>query len=470
MSGSAGVIRSDSSRVLTRTSATAAVLAKAVMLSGNAQAQTAEPEEPTATTLPEIVVRGQAIYKPTNVESRQYTEPLRDVPQSVTVIPRALIEEQNAVSLRDVLRNVPGISMQAGEGGGGPGGDFLSIRGFNARNDVYIDNIRDFGGYSRDPFNIDQVEVVKGPASSYTGRGSTGGSVNLVSKAPSLDSSFYRSTLGIGTDGFKRFTFDLNQELTPLWEGRTVEPGDSSKAAKVTITEPFLKTSLRLNGMWTEGDVSNRNDVEYSRWGIAPSLAFGFGHDAKLTLSYFHLEQDNVPDYGIPWVPNTQAVLPSSFWNKPSPVDFDNFYGLLDRDKEEISTDIGTLRYDQKVGDSFSLRNTAPLRPDAPRLDHDCAALHRGRDRPKRGDQSSIPGARSDRHDHRGAVRYALQLRDLRRETRTHHRLRLRARNRGEQTARGGPRATRGSLPSRSAPAVPRRDQVHRRGEREHFG
>ena len=309
-------------------------------------------------TTSEIVVRGQAIYKPTTVDSRQYTEPLRDVPQSVTVIPRALIEEQNAVSLRDVLRNVPGISMQAGEGGGGPGGDFLSIRGFNARNDVYIDNIRDFGGYSRDPFNIDQVEVVKGPASSYAGRGSTGGSVNLVSKAASLDGSFYRSTLGIGSDAFKRFTFDVNQELTPLWEGRTVEPGDSGKAAKVTITEPFLKTSLRLNGMWTEGDVSNRNEVEYSRWGIAPSLGFGFGHDAKLTLSYFHLEQDNVPDYGIPWVPATQAVLPQSFWNKPSPVDFDNFYGLLDRDKEKISTDVGTLRYEQKAGESFSLRNT----------------------------------------------------------------------------------------------------------------
>jgi catecholate siderophore receptor len=357
MRGSAGAIRSDSARVLLRTSATAAAVAKAVMLSGNAQAQTADTEE-TATT-PEVVVRGQSVYKPANVESRQYTEPLRDVPQSVTVVPRALIEEQNAVSLRDVLRNVPGISMQAGEGGSGPNGDFLSVRGFNARNDIYIDNIRDFGGYSRDPFNVEQVEVVKGPASSYTGRGSTGGSVNLVSKATALDSSFYRSTLGLGTDGFKRFTFDINQELTPLWEGRTVENGDSSKGAKVSITEPFLKTALRLNGMWTEGDVSNRDEVEYSRWGIAPSLAFGFGHDAKLTLSYFHLEQDNVPDNGIPWVPATQAVLPRPFWNKPSPVDFDNFYGLLERDKEEISTDIGTLQYEQKVGDSFSLRNTA---------------------------------------------------------------------------------------------------------------
>jgi catecholate siderophore receptor len=340
-----------------RTSATAAALAKAVMFSGNAQAQTAETQEPAA-TMPEIVVRGEAPYKSLTIESRQYTEPLRDVPQSITVVPRALIEEQNAVSLRDVLHNVPGISMQAGEGGSGPNGDFLSIRGFNARNDIYVDNIRDFGGYSRDPFNVDQVEVVKGPASSYTGRGSTGGSINLVSKVPSFDSSFYCSTAGIGTDGFKRFTVDVNQELTPLWEGRTVENGDDGKA-KVVITEPFLKTSLRLNAMWTEGDVANRNEVENSRWGIAPSLGFEFGKDAKLTFSYFHLAQDNVPDNGIPWVPATQSVLPQKFWNKPSPVDFDNFYGLLGRDKEEISTDIGTLRYEQKVDDWFSLRNTA---------------------------------------------------------------------------------------------------------------
>ena len=327
-----------------------------MVLSGNAQAQEAGGDAPTA-TLPEIVVHGQVLYKPTTIESRQYTEPLRDVPQSVTVVPRALIEEQNAVSLREVLRNVPGISMQAGEGGSGPNGDFLSLRGFNARNDIYVDNIRDFGGYSRDPFNVEQVEVVKGPASSYTGRGSTGGSVNLVSKAAAFDSSFYRSTLGIGTDAFKRFTLDVNQELTPLWESRT--DGDASKGTAPEIIEPFLKTAVRLNAMWTKGDISNRNEVKYSRWGVAPSIAFGFGHDAKLTLSYFHLEQDNVPDNGIPWVPATQTVLPQQFWNKPAPVDFENFYGLLDRDKEKISTDMGTLRYEQKVGDEFSLRNTA---------------------------------------------------------------------------------------------------------------
>lgn len=363
--GLRSAVHADAS-LLRRTSATAAALANALIFSGNTEAQTLAPtprpspsssgESGAEASLPEIVVRGQALYKPTGLENPQYTEPLRDVPQSVTVVPRALIEEQNAVSLRDVLRNVPGISMQAGEGGSGPNGDFLSLRGFNARNDIYIDNIRDFGGYSRDPFNFEQVEVVKGPASSFTGRGSTGGYINLVSKAPSLDASFYRATLGGGTDDFRRFTMDVNQELTPLWEGH-IEGSDDGKG-NPRVIEPFLKSALRLNAMSTESDLSNRNEVENRRWGIAPSLAFGFGREAKLTLSYFHLEQDNIPDNGIPWVPATQSVLPRRYWNKPAPVDFDNFYGLLERDKEKVNVDQGTLRYEQKVGDFFSLRNT----------------------------------------------------------------------------------------------------------------
>ena len=76
-----------------------------------------------------------------------------------------MIEEQGATTLRDVLRNVTGISIQAGEGGV-PAGDNLTIRGFSARTDIFVDGVRDFGGYSRDPYNVEQVEVTKGPASS----------------------------------------------------------------------------------------------------------------------------------------------------------------------------------------------------------------------------------------------------------------------------------------------------------------
>src|SRR5688500_13838016 len=209
------------------------------------------------------------------------------------------MEQQNVTTLRDVLRNVPGISYQAGEGGV-PAGDNLSIRGFSARTDIFVDNVRDFGGYSRDPFNLEQVEVAKGPASSYAGRGSTGGSINLVSKRPTLD-PFYAGSFGVGTEDYKRLTLDLNQPITG---------------------SPVDGTALRLNGMWTDSGVSDRDVVNNERWGIAPSVAFGLGTPTRLTLSYFHLEQDNIPDYGIPWVPaNTNAFL-RRYSNQAKPVDF----------------------------------------------------------------------------------------------------------------------------------------------------
>src|SRR5206468_4230460 len=98
--------------------------------------------------------------------------------------------------------------------------------------------------------------------------------------------------------------------------------------------------------------------VDYSRWGIAPSLALGFGDNTKLVLSYFHMDQDNLPDYGIPWVPATQIALPPKYWNKPSPVPFTNYYGLLTRDFEKIRTDLGTLQFTQTAGNWFKLDNT----------------------------------------------------------------------------------------------------------------
>jgi catecholate siderophore receptor len=293
----------------------------------------------TTAQLPDVVVQGQgrSPYKPESVSSPKYTEPLLDIPQSITVIPQAVISEQGATTLRDILRNVPGISMQAGEGGV-PAGDNLSIRGFNARTDLFVDGVRDFGGYSRDAFNLQQVEVVKGPASSNTGRGSTGGSVNLVSKTPSLAPS-YNGSLGIGTDDYYRTTLDVNQPLAPKSE------------------DWIGGTALRLNAMWQENDTPDRDSVSNERWGVAPSLAFGLGTPTRLTLSYFHLQQDNMPDYGIPWVPaNTNAAL-AAYSDKAPPVDYSNFYGLTARDYEETQTDVGTALIEHDLNDSLTLRD-----------------------------------------------------------------------------------------------------------------
>ncbi len=328
-----------------RPSVATMALVNAIMLTGAANAQTNTPPVTAGvstnapTKLPDVVITGEKVkdegsYKPEAVASPKYTGPLLNTAQTITVIPRAVMEEQGATSLRDVLRNVPGISMQAGEGGV-PAGDNLSIRGFNARTDMFIDGVRDFGGYSRDPFNMEQVEVVKGPTSSTTGRGSTGGSINLVSKAPKLAPS-YGGSFGGGTDNYWRSTVDLNQPLKTGIEG----------------------TALRLNGVWHQNDTPGRDEVTNERWGVAPSLAFGLGTPTRVTLSYFHLEQDNIPDYGIPWVPagNANPILAGSA-DQPAPVDFTNFYGLTNRDYERTQTDLGTAILEHDFSESMSLRN-----------------------------------------------------------------------------------------------------------------
>ena len=124
--------------------------------------------EVTATSMPDTLPK--------------YSEPLVDTPQSITVVPKQVLQSQGVNTLRDALRNVAGISLAAGEGGAQ--GDNLTIRGFSARNDLFIDGMRDFGSYYRDPFNYQEVEVLQGPSSVTFGRGSTGGVVNQATKLP----------------------------------------------------------------------------------------------------------------------------------------------------------------------------------------------------------------------------------------------------------------------------------------------
>jgi catecholate siderophore receptor len=154
------------------------------------------------------------------------------------VIKSDVIEAQGATTLRDVLRNVSGITFQAGEGGGGLPGDTFTLRGFSAVNDMFVDGIRDTGGYSRDAFNLEQVEVVKGPSSSISGRGSTGGAVNQVTKSPTA-TGLRHATIGGGSAEYRRGTFDVNQPLG--------NPGSGA--------------AFRLNGMWTDSDVPGRDVV-----------------------------------------------------------------------------------------------------------------------------------------------------------------------------------------------------------------
>ena len=264
-----------------------------------------------------------------SVSSTKYTEPLLDTPQTITVISKDVMEEQGATTLRDVLKNVPGMTITAGEGGN-PAGDNLTLRGFSARNDIFIDGVRDISPQARDPFNLEQVEVVKGPGSVYTGRGSSGGSINLLNKIPNLRKAF-SGTLDFGTDSTRRATADINLPL-----GSTV--------------------GFRLNLLAHHSGVAGRDVVEFDRWGVAPSLTFGLGKPTRFTVSYYKLKQDNISDYGIPWVPATNNAL-VEFRDRPAPVPRNTFYGLRDRDFEKLNSDLVTLKFEHDFNDALTLRN-----------------------------------------------------------------------------------------------------------------
>ncbi len=251
----------------------------------------------------------------------RYQLPLLDTPQTIDVVAQQTMQQQGTTTLRDALRNVAGISLAAGEGGSQ--GDNLTIRGFTARNDLFIDGMRDFGSYYRDPFNTEEVEVLQGPSSVTFGRGSTGGIVNQASKTPGLD-RIMSAGLQFGTDATRRATFDLN---TPV-------PIFGSGAA------------FRFNAMGDIGGVAGRDITENRRDGFAPSLALGLGTPTRLTFSYFHQNEDDIPDYGVPWL-----------FNGPAPVPRSNYYGLQNGNFLRTFDDIGTVKLEHDANNHLTVRD-----------------------------------------------------------------------------------------------------------------
>lgn len=260
--------------------------------------------------------------------SMKFTAPLVDTPKSVTVVSASLIEERGARSLVEALRNVPGVTFNAGEGGQ-PAGDNLKIRGFDAGADVFIDGIRDAGSQVRDVFALEQIEVVKGTSSAYSGRGAGGGAVNLVSKrAESGD--FLSGSLGGGTDDYRRATIDANQQLT-----------DTS--------------AVRLNLLYHDADVPGRDAVDLEHRGALGALALGIGTAWRADFDYYLYRTDDMPDYSFPYGRNADNSEPAG---APIVLDRENFYGLRNRDFQKTSADVGTLRIEHDLRDGLLLRNT----------------------------------------------------------------------------------------------------------------
>ena len=255
------------------------------------------------------------------VASPKYTSPILDTPQSISVVPGHIMSEQNSTTLRDALRNVAGISLAAGEGSSQ--GDNLTIRGFTARNDIFLDGIRDFGSYYRDTFDQEEVQVLEGPSAITFGRGTTGGVVNEVSKLPQMTPFIQGNATG-GSDLTRRVALDVDEPLPRLGSG----------------------AAFRLNLMGDDNKIADRDLAEYRRYGFAPSLALGLDGPTRVLFSYFHQSEDDTPDYGIPWL-----------FNAPAPVARNNYYGFQDANFLRTNDDIFTATVEHDVNSAITLRN-----------------------------------------------------------------------------------------------------------------
>ncbi|WP_238879558.1 TonB-dependent receptor [Achromobacter xylosoxidans] len=302
----------------------AAVAVPALFISPYALAQSGAHG---VTQLAPVEVEGEdSPYQPDAAQSPKMTAPLLDTPRSVQVVPKQVMSDQSASSLQDVLQNSPGITFAAGEGGRA-GGDLPVIRGQNAASSLFLDGMRDASMQARDTFNLEQVEIIKGPDSVYSGRGGAGGSINLVSKAPKAKDAI-EVTGQIGTDRNYRGTVDSNWRL-----------GE--------------KSAFRLNVMGTKGDVPGRDRaVNFERWGVAPSLMLGMGTPTRITLSYYHYQNDSMPDYSIPYDPRVGLPVTETLG-----ISRKNFYGLAERDFMKTRDGMATVDFQHDFSDTLKLRN-----------------------------------------------------------------------------------------------------------------
>lgn len=299
-------------------------LAVSLLISSAALAQNSPASGGTLGEVRVIDFRGE------QMDSIKYTRDLQNTPRIISVLPSDLLEEQNVTSIKDALRNIPGISLQAGEGNP-PGGDQLKIRGFNARDDLNVNGTRDLGNYFRDPFYIDQLEVVKGPNSAFSGRGSAGGTVNFVTKKPSLE-AFNRAEVSAGTASYFRATADLNR------------PIDDNSA-------------VRINLMAHDADKPGRDVANESRYGLYAAYTWGFKEKTQFTADFLHTRQNDLPDAGLPL--DRTNVLGNGGMLPPG-LNFDNFYGHLDDDKNVTVNQLG-LTVQHAYASGLVLRNQTRL-------------------------------------------------------------------------------------------------------------
>ena len=282
-----------------------------------------------------------APYKVDHVQaSGKFPEPILNTPKTITVLSKEVLADENATSLKQAVLNTAGVTLGTGEGGNAFGDRFF-VRGFDTRNDVFIDGVRDSGVSVRENFFTEQIEILRGPGSSFAGRGTTGGAINIVTKQASTEKSFYNMDETVSTDPGERITLDVNQVIDPT-------------------------LAIRAGGVFQDSDVAGRSYTTDDRGGGFVALKYTPTDAVKVTADYVHTDLHGLPDFGVPYYrpgsttgsatasgpfPTTAGGPFPSFAGSPSNA----FYGFLNRDFFEVHQDMATVNAEVKVTPDLTL-------------------------------------------------------------------------------------------------------------------
>jgi len=323
---------------LAGTALAAALLPLGAHAADDATAATAAPASVAPQSTVEVVGNYENPFRAENASSPKYTERLVDTAQTIQVIKKELFEQQGALTLTEALRNTPGVgAFFLGENGNTNTGDAIFMRGFDTSSSIYVDGVRDIGSISRDVFNLEQIDVLKGPAGTDNGRSAPTGSVNLVTKKANLTDLVTAAVTG-GSGDQKRITLDANKVLD---EQRGI--------------------AVRLNVLAQDSGSAARDVVENKRWAVAPSIGFGLNGPTRVHLDYLHVDQNNIPDggvfvIGLPGYTSPDRARP---WIADAPkVDPKNFYGSVD-DYDDVKADMATVRIEHDFSPTMKLQNTS---------------------------------------------------------------------------------------------------------------
>jgi catecholate siderophore receptor len=267
-----------------------------------------------------------APYKANRLSSSKFPEPIVNTPRSITVLTKELLEDKNATSLKDVARTTPGVTLGTGEGGNAFGDRFF-IRGFDARNDVFVDGIRDPAVSVRENFFTEQLEILKGPAATVDGRGTTGGALNIVTKQ-AANANFYNGETQIATDGTRRVTMDVNQVINPT-------------------------LAVRVDAIWQNAGIAGRDYTTDDRNGAMAAVKWAPNDSFTVTANYVHTYLWSLPDFGVPYVNNGLVSAPVTSLGVPRTT----YYGIVNRDFQRVQQDFGTVDAKYIVNDFITLEN-----------------------------------------------------------------------------------------------------------------